>query len=224
LIVAPAAGVSAANGWWSLIVKGNYTSGSRIQPNPYAPDPIQRGQQYDFDDTFGASLELRFRIPESSIALGLSADYITGGSERSLPTSGRRAIPVTDGYTLVPVEATAYFLIPVTTGALGVFMGGGAGVYFGERSYTIAGVEAPLLESTPGFGIHVLGGVSYQVTDVLGLVLEMKFRDAHFEAVNQFAVSRITFAGTVVNVSPNPFESRVRSDGMTIQLGASLSF
>jgi hypothetical protein len=97
-------------------------------------------------------------------------------------------------------------------------------VYFGERSYSIAGVDAPLLESTPGFGIHILGGISYQLTDAFGLMLEMKFRDAHFEAVNQFTVSRITFAGTVVNVSTDPFESRVRSDGMTLQLGASISF
>jgi hypothetical protein len=103
-------------------------------------------------------------------------------------------------------------------------MGGGAGVYLGERTYRLAGVEAPAVSSSPGFGIHVLAGMSYAFTEHFSLVGEMKFRDLQFSTSNAFSVPRITYNGTVITVGREPFASRVNTDGIVFQLGAAYAF
>jgi hypothetical protein len=97
-------------------------------------------------------------------------------------------------------------------------------VYFGRRQYTLAGVEAPVTGTRPGFGIHVLGGVSYHFTDWISLIGEMKFRDLQFHSTNTFQVSRIPYQGSFIAVSQTPFESSVQTDGIVFQLGVGVSF
>ena len=124
-----------------------------------------------------------------------------------------------DGYRAIPVELTGYFMIPFSTKKVGIFIGGGAGLYFGKRTYRLAGVEAPVVESSPGFGIHVLAGLSYSFTPWISLVGEMKFRDLQFTSSNAFSVPQITYNGAVITVGQEPFASRVNTDGIVFQLG-----
>jgi hypothetical protein len=122
------------------------------------------------------------------------------------------------------VEATAYFLIPVSGPIFGVYMGGGVGLYTGRRIYSIAGVDAGTTDYGQGFGIHVLGGFSFQFNNWFSLNAEMKFRDLQFNTTNAFSVSRIRYQSATVNVSQTPFESQVHTDGIVFQLGAAISF
>ena len=73
-------------------------------------------------------------------------------------------------------------------------------------------------------GIHVLGGLSYRITDRLFLQSEMKFRDLQFRTTNRFTVARIPFGSTSVQVGQEPFESRVQTDGILFQLGLGVTF
>jgi hypothetical protein len=215
--------VTAQDDAFSIIVKGNLTTGSRLFLNPTAPDPIARAESHYFEDFFGLGVELKYQIPASSISIGLSADYIR--STQSSPiTASRRTVPGEDGFVVIPVELTGYFRIPVTDGPFGVFMGGGGGVYFGRRDLSIAGVAASSGEGKHGYGIHVLGGVSYRFTSFLTVVVDMKFRDAHFEAENTFPVSRIPYRDVVVTVSQAPLKSSIHTDGMVLQLGVAFTF
>ena len=133
-------------------------------------------------------------------------------------------IPIEDGYTAVPVELTGYFIIPLSGEYFGVFMGGGAGMYFGSRRYVLAGVEAASVQNTPGFAIHVLGGISYRFLNSFRGIFEMKFRDLQFQSVNQFPTRVIRYQDTVINVSTAPFNSRVETDGIIFQIGIALRF
>jgi hypothetical protein len=209
---------------FSAIMKGNFTTSSQIFPNPSVADPVLRSESFMVGDFFGASLELRYQIPETRIAIGVSADYIRARSSDNSFAFPQEVIPVEDGYDVIPVEVTGYFLIPVSSGSFGVFMGGGAGGYFGRRVYSIGGTAAPATSSIPGFGIHVLGGVSFQFSRHLSLIAEMKFRDLQFETTNAFTVTRINYRGTLINVSRTPFESSVHTDGIVFQLGAAFGF
>jgi opacity protein-like surface antigen len=208
---------------FSFIVKGNLTTGSRLFPNPTAADPVARSESILFEDFWGLGVEVKFQFPGSSISLGLSTDYIR--SHQSSPvTASRRTVPGEDGFVVVPVELTGYFRIPVTDGPFGVFMGGGGGFYFGRRDLSIAGVAAVSGEGKHGYGIHVLGGVSYRLTPLVTITAEMKFRDAHFEAVNTYPVTRIPYRDVVVNVSRTPMTSSIHTDGMVLQLGVAFTF
>jgi hypothetical protein len=214
----------AQDGRISLIAKGNLTVGSRLFPNPTSADPVARAQSYEFDNFFGLGVEVKYRLPGSSVALGLSTDYIKRTQSRSMVASNRVAVPTDDGFVVIPIELTGYFNIPVTDGPFALFIGGGVGVYFGERNYSIAGITASPESGKPGYGIHVLGGVSYRFTEYFSLIAEMKFRDAQFESTNTFEQSSIPYRDVVVTVSQTPFVSSLHVDGMVLQLGAAVSF
>lgn len=221
LLMGLPATVTAEDLNFSFSVKGNFTTGSQLFPNPNSPDDFKRAQFFPIEDFFGYGIELQYQIPETNLAVGLSADYIRATTTRS---SGFPAVPVKDGYRVIPIEFTGYFNIPVSGPTFGVYMGGGAGVYFGRRIYEIADVQAQTTDVGHGFGIHVLGGLKYRLTDWFGLNLEMKFRDLQFKTTNQFSTSSVTYKGTTVFLPQGSFASRVHTDGVIFQLGTTFSF
>ncbi|MBM2846533.1 MAG: hypothetical protein HW407_1845 [Bacteroidetes bacterium] len=208
----------------AVVLKANITTASRLFTNPNSPDVIQRSQFFSLEDFFGYGLEVRYLIPETNIALGLSTDYIRTTVTQTVRISTSKSIPVEDGYRVIPVELTGYFLIPVSGETFGVFMGGGVGGYFGRRVYKLGNTEAATTDIGRGFGIHVLGGLSYRFTEWFSLNAEMKFRDLQFQTTNQFASSTAVYNGTFINVSRAPFDGRVHTDGVVFQLGTVFNF
>ncbi len=209
---------------WTLIANGILTSSSQIYYNPYSADPILRSQYLELSGFFGYGLELKYQIPESHVAFGLSVDR--GNARNTAPLSGYldQTIPVDDGYSVIPVELSGYFLIPISGNTFSLFMGGGTGVYFGKRIYAIGGTDADLVSTSPGFGIHVLAGASFRFTERLSVVGQMKFRDVQFESTNQFSATPILYEGTQIRVSRTPFTSSIHTDGIVFQLGLGVSF
>jgi len=208
----------------TVLVKRNLTTRTSLFLKPNDPDPVARAEALDLTDFFGSGIEIKYFFPRSSLAVSLSADYLRFRESNPIRVSFRTEVPAEDGYVAIPVEATGYFIIPASGQTVKVFIGGGVGVYFGRRQYTLAGVEAPVTGTRPGFGIHVLGGVSYQFTDWFSLVGEMKFRDLQFHSTNAFPLSRIPYQGSLISVSQTPFESSVQTDGIVFQLGVGVSF
>jgi hypothetical protein len=211
---------------FTLILKGNVTTGSQVSPNPAGADPVLLAQpdagKFTLNSYFGYGIELRYRFPESNAAIGLSSDYISTGIDRPfLPVNGI-AIPAHDSFTMVPVELTGYFIIPASTRRFDIFMGGGAGVYFGQHAVSVGTTTANAVTMKPGFGIHVLGGVGYKFNDWFALTAEMKFRDLQFESVNRFPGKTINYQGIRVIV-PQNLDEDIHADGMVFQLGAAIS-
>jgi hypothetical protein len=203
----------------TVLVKGNLTTRTSLFLNPNSPDPVARVQAFDLVDFFGSGLEIKYLLPRSNIAFSISADYLRFKEPRPIRVSFRTDVPTEDGYVAIPVELTGYFVIPASGQTVKVFIGAGGGVYFGRRQYSVAGVETEVTDTRPGFGIHVLGGVSYHFTSWLALVGEMKFRDLQFRSTNAFRVSQIPYQGALITVSQTPFESSVQTDGIVFQLG-----
>lgn len=209
-----------------VVASGNYTTSTSLFPNPAAAGEFDRAYSIELEGSTGYGLEFRWAIPSSSVTIGLGAEYITASTSglRPLTPSSLRTVPVTDGYTVVPVELTAYLAIPVSGESFGLFMGAGGGAYIGRRSYELAGVEAPSTGNGTGFGIHVLAGARWRFGNRIMLIGTMKFRDLQFESSNAFPVSSVTYNGTVIPVSTEPFPSRVNTDGIVFQLGAGVAF
>lgn len=209
----------AGDGPFSVVFKANLTTSSQLFLTPDAVDIPLQAQSLTVSDFFGYAAELRYRIPETSISLGVSAEYIRAQRSTSIATQSRRVIPVEDGYTVIPVEFTGYFIIPLSGETFGIFMGGGGGLYFGSRTYRVGNTESISSSLNPGFGIHVLGGLSYRFFGPLEAMFEMKFRDVQFRAENTFSSSPIRFNDLVLNVGTAPFSSRIQTDGIVFQLG-----
>jgi hypothetical protein len=223
LLTLAAAASQAGDKGLSILLKGNMTTSSQLFLNPDAADIVAQTQSLALTDFFGVGAEVKYRIPETSVAVGISADYIRARVTSSISAFPRRSIPTEDGYTVIPVEVTGYFIIPFSGEKFGVYMGGGSGMYFGYRTYRLGDTEAPVVSTKPGFGIHVLGGVSFRFWGPLEAVFEMKFRDLQFESENAFPASPVRYNGTVVNVSTKPFKSRTQTDGIVFQLALSFS-
>jgi opacity protein-like surface antigen len=212
---------------FTLILKGNLTTSSQVSPNPAGADPVLLAQpdagRFSLDLFFGYGAELRYRFPESNVAIGLSSDVLRTSVDRPfLPVNGI-AIPAHDSFTMIPIEVTGYFVIPASTRLWDIFMGGGAGAYLGQHTVTVGTTNAEVISTKPGFGIHVLGGVGFKFTDQLALTAEMKFRDLQFESVNAFPGKTITYQGVRVAV-PRNLDENIHADGMVFQLGAAFSF
>lgn len=203
---------------FSITLKGSLTTGSQIFLDPNSSDEFRRAQFFSIDKTWGYGVEVRYRFPESDIAVALSADYLRT-TQTSFIRLSNRQIPVDDGYRVIPVEMTGYFIIPFSGEVIGVYIGGGGGAYFGRRIYRIGNTEAPSIDQGVGYGIHVLSGVTYRLNAFVQLSAEMKFRDLQFNSVNQFSSPQAEYGSTFVQVSTQPFESRVHTDGMIFQVG-----
>jgi hypothetical protein len=219
LVLALPRHAAAGDNRFSVIVHATMTTSSQIFQTPDAVDLPLQAQSLTVSDFFGYGAELRYHIPETSVSIGVSAEYIRARRSTSIATQSYRFIPVEDGYTVIPVEVTGYFLIPFSGDTFGVFMGGGAGLYFGTRSYAVGNLGSVSSPMNPGFGIHVLGGLSYRFFGPLAAVFEMKFRDVQFRAENVFRSSPVRYNDLVLNVATAPFASRVQTDGIVLQLG-----
>ncbi|HCV43985.1 MAG TPA: hypothetical protein DGH68_10915 [Bacteroidetes bacterium] len=210
--------------YFSVALSGSFTTASRLFPNPSSRDIFQSSQYFPLEGFFGYGVEVRHQFSETRLALGLSAEYIRTTMGYSKFFSTAQSVPVEDGYVAIPVELTGYFLLPVSGQAFGVFMGGGVGGYFGRRVYKLGDAEAPTTATGHGFGIHVLGGLSYRFTEWFSINAEMKFRDLQFQTTNQFTTSPIMYHGTPITVSLAPFDARVETDGMIFQLGTVFTY
>lgn len=193
--------VFAQEDTYSLSLKFSYTTSSKIFLNPNSTDLLLRGKYFSVDNIYGWGIELRRKINDTQIQVGLSADYVSK-LEDVQRTNSR------DGFWAIPIELTGYFYIPILEGDLKIFLGGGGGYYIGERTYYISQTKAQVVSRNPGAGIHILGGVDYYFYKGLGIRSQMKFRDVQFKTT-----SRINGQKT------SDLKSQTNIDGMTIELG-----
>ncbi len=204
---------------YHLAVVGTFTTSSKLFHHPDDPDQTLRDQFLPLDDIFSIGLDLRRTLEPGRIEIGLSVEYLRKTEDLWANVQDSVTVPVSDGFTAIPVEASGYFIIPVGTSVLHVYMGGGVGAYYGTRHYEIAGMGAATTEEDLGFGIHVLSGLEYALGPRVSLRSEVKFRDIQFRTVNQFSTGSATYGNSSVTLDRQPMPSRIAIDGMTLNLG-----
>lgn len=208
---------------YSIFLSGNLTITSRLFFNIEAVDPVVRNQSLSIDNIFGVGLELRRAFPGTGLQIGISAEYL-GKTQVSTTRQLGVPIPIEDGFWAVPVEFNGYFVVPFSGPTFQLYIGGGGGVYFGERRYSIAGERSAILDKKPGVGIHVITGVQFALTDWLAVRSDLKFRDINFETVHRFEKASVEYNGRVVSLDQTPTRSRMNVDGMMLDAGIVLRF
>ncbi len=212
----------------SVAVLGSLSTTSELFHHPNDPDLLLRSEYFPLNTVFGAGLDFRRVIPFLRISVGTSVEFLSKSENISLPVQSRQGpldtqgvninVPVNDGYRVVPVELSAYIPIPVGTEDLQFYIGAGGGAYFGERRYTFGGSTATTTDRSTGYGIQIIGGSEYFLAPRFSLRSELKFRDVHFETVNQFPDKFIHQAGYALSVPQGEQVSRVNIDGLFIAL------
>ncbi len=212
---------------FSLGVYGFYTTSASIFLNPNASDIVLRNSSFDIEDIFNPGADIRFRVSEPLI-LGLSVEYMNitetvlnlnvflGGSIVT--------IEVEDGFKLIPIEFTAYYLLPFSTEGFKFLMGGGLGYYNGEFIRKVGEAEVTSVQEENAIGIHVSVSMDYIPINNVAVRFQMKFRDPQFTVTSHYSRTEVEYEGNVIILPEESFETKINVDGITFMLGAAFQF
>lgn len=214
---------------FSFSLHGTYVSSSELLENPMSPNPIEREAATDLNSGYGYGAELNYAPPifESDVLFYLSAEYLkvnTDGLVIRLSNGiNSTTVRINEKFTLIPIEFGLKWLLPISTDYFKLYIGGGGGMYFGNRVRTILDLVSSNIQMKPGFSLNVLTGMEYYIARNLSANLELKFREASFDAESKYNTSSITVGGTQYAIT-NPFTTRFIVDGVRISAGLKYQF
>ncbi|MCB2203596.1 hypothetical protein KQI65_02515 [bacterium] len=212
-------GTDAQHRLHSLSFFGGIVEDSQIFLSPQSPDPVERQANTDIGSTFGYGLSYRYRL-FSTVALQLHGEYVHARSSYRDQVGTK----IENGYDVWIAEVSGMFMLPFSSRRFEMFVGAGAGMYVGRRVYVIADVSSETASSLPAFGIHVLVGAEYLLTDHLGLRADIVFRDPQMSVENRFPLSTVQSNGVAYPLETSPFLSHVNLNGNVYAIGISWHF
>ena len=124
---------------------------------------------------------------------------------------------------MIPVEGGIKWNLPVSTDHFKIYIGGGTGIYFGNRTRNIGTLTTTTISSKPGYSINVLAGSDFFLSRNLSVNFEFKFREAYFENEADYGTGQVIINGNVFSLA-NPIYSRIVIDGVRISGGLKFHF
>jgi len=211
----------------SIGVYGFYTTSASIFLNPNASDIVLRNSSFEVEDIFNPGVDIRFRVSDPLIlALGVEYMNITETAPNLNVFLGGSivTIDVEDGFQLIPIEFTAYYLLPFSTQGFKFLMGGGLGYYNGEFIRKIGDTEVTSVQEENAIGIHVSVSMDYIPINNVAVRFQMKFRDPQFTVTSHYNQTEFEYEGHVIILPEQSFDTKVNVDGITFILGAAVQF
>jgi len=207
----------------SIELFGAYTTSSKLFPYPNDPSEVRQAFYLSLTDIFHVGLDFRTYVHSFDVQVGVATELIQK-TETSQASVGSASVPVRDGFRAFPIELTGYFTLPIGNDKIRIYLGGGIGLYTGQRIYQYASATSAVKDRTAGFGIHVLCGGEYRIFERWSVRSELKVRDVQFESVNQFSESSVVYEGVVVPLPRDAFSSKFNIDGLSILTGVAYYF
>ena len=221
VILAPNVFGQYADHDWGVSVNYSYTTTSKLYLFPNAIDPFLRDQHKTLEDIISYSTEVRYRVSRR-LALGLNLEYLERTSKNSVPLGGPSGSIVAiadEGFSLVPVEFSVYYLLPFSTDVLKFHMGGGLGFYLGNHIRKIEDAEFENVSREMAYGIHVSTGMDYMIKDFLSVRGEMRFRDPQFEVESKYNKTDVRIRDNLYALPQSNQDSKINVDGITFTIG-----
>ena len=204
-----------------------YTTNARIFLNPNSADPVERNSSFGMTDIINPGINLRYKLFEN-VLLDLNLEYMkstaTGNNEKVITNTGLRYIQVKDGFKVIPVELSLYYMIPFSTEKFKFLMGGGVGYYYGSMIRKFGNAEVSNVERNSAYGIQVAVDVNYLLRENIAFKFEMKFRDPQFTVRSRYNQKQYDYNGTKVTVTRQEFDSKIDVNGVTFVLGTIFYF
>lgn len=203
----------------TLSLTGSYTTGTRITSDVFRTDDFS--MERILGSNYGLGIDARWNLPGERYTVGAAYERITGIDRRSVLYTQYNflAVPYEESYEVQGVELSGSFIVPISSDELRFSLGGGAGIYEGTRSYTIAGVRAASSTASTYAGIHVMTGVDYLFHSVFGLRFEVKFRDPHFTITSHFNQQAAVYQGKRIPLPQATDNSTVNLFGVNYRGG-----
>ena len=206
---------------WAFSLSYSYTTTAKLFPFPNSADLIERNLSEEVDNIYSYSFETRYKFTDV-FAVGLILEYIEDTKKQDLIVSGPLGsvnLKVDEGFSIIPIELAAYYLLPFSTDDFKFHMGGGVGAYIGNHIRNIGSAKLKSVEQDIAYGIHVNIGMDYMVFDYLSVRGEMRFRDPQFDTISKYDREEVTIDGRKFFLSQNTIDSKINMDGITFTLG-----
>ena len=212
---------------FSIGIDAVYTTTARVYLNPNSSDVTLRNGYFLLEDIFNPGLDIRYRLTEP-LVIGLNIERMrktaVGPNLGVLFGSSVALVNVEDGFNLIPVELSLYYIMPFSTERFKFLMGGGGGYYFGEHIRKFGDAEVENIERKAAYGIQVSVSMEYLLRPNIAIRTEMKFRDPQFSLKNKYTKDAVKYQGSTVHLSQEVFDSKINVDGVTFILGAAINF
>jgi outer membrane protein W len=208
----------------SIGINGVYTTTAQIYLNPNSSDPIIRNKSFEITDIFNPAIDIRYRITDE-IILGLGTEYMkaTSGGGNITVISGNltRNIEIIDGFLLIPIELSGYYILPFSTEKFKFLMGGGGAYYYGKHIREFGNASVSSVSQDVAYGVQVSISMDYMIRNDITIHSEMKFRDPQFKLVSEYDNQEVNYNGTSIFIEQKTFDSKINVDGVTFILGVS---
>ncbi|MGB9697311.1 MAG: hypothetical protein ACP5P3_06620 [Ignavibacteria bacterium] len=205
----------------------NYITSATIQLNPFTTDIVEKNSSVELKGGYGYGLIIKQKLFGSGLDIGLGSEYIRIEDNELVETleedtsiiRGR----VTETVEMIPIELTVYFTLPEVVKNLNIFLGGGGGIYFGDRSRHFANMTTTTEYKRPMPGIIVLVGTEYRVHRNLSVYFEARFRQAGYRVRSTFPRDYVIYQGIPYYFN-SVLDSKVFIDGLKLSLGIGVNF
>jgi len=207
-------------------INANYTTTAKIYLNPFSTDIDVKNRSLEVEDILSPSIDLRYKFTDE-IIFSISSEYMSSTADAvaaAIGPNGTVLIPIKEGYKLIPIEFTVFYLLPFSTEYFKFQMGGGVGYYHGSRFKEFGGASVVTMNREFAFGIQVITSCDFLINEFLSVRGEMKFRDPEFELRSKYENTRIYYNGVEMTIPKKEFDSKVNVDGITFTFGVGLSF
>ncbi|HED08840.1 MAG TPA: hypothetical protein ENI57_12030 [Ignavibacteria bacterium] len=212
---------------FSFGVNTLYTTTSKVFLFPNSSDEILRNTSNDIDNIFDYGAEFRYRFSED-IILGLNVEYMratqTGTNITGFAGNSTVSIKAEDGFEVIPVELSVYYVLPFSTEHFKFLMGGGGAAYFGNHIRKIGTVKVNNISRDFAYGIQVSVSMEYLIMSHLSIQAGLKFRDPEFRVTSQYTSKSVLVGGKIITFPQDRFNSRINIDGITFMLGVYYNF
>lgn len=215
---------------FSISLYSTYISSSQLQNDAKSTDPIERNATIPLSGGFGYGAELNYKPSQwkADITFFLSTEFFKV-TQRDLylrfeQGNSSANVAMKESFRMIPLEMGLKWDLPVSSNNFKIYIGGGGGLYFGDRTRTIGtSVESYTTFKKPGFSLNVLTGIEYYLERNLSADFEFKFREGSFDVESSFHQNLITVNG-VDYILQNPTYSRIIVDGVRLSLGLRYNF
>ena len=212
---------------FSFGVNTLFTTTSKVFLFPNSSDEILRNTSNHIDNIFDYGVEFRYRFSED-IILGLNVEYMratqTGTNITGFIGNSTVALNAEDGFEVIPVELSVYYVLPFSTDNFKFLMGGGGAVYFGNHIRKVGTVEVNNFSRDFAYGVHVSISMQYLVRSHISIQAGLKFRDPDFRVTSQYTSKSVSIGGRIITFPQSKFDSRINVDGVTFMLGLYYDF
>jgi outer membrane protein W len=212
---------------WSISINSVYTTSAKIYLNPNSSDNIIRYGYFPLQGIVSPQVEFMYQIDED-ILLSLSLEYMkstsSGFNLTALSGNNTVSVLVEDGFLMIPIEFSGYYILPFSSEKFKFLMGGGVGYYIGSQIRKFGDEEVSTVSRPSAYGIHVMLTMDYMIKENIAIRGEMKFRDPQFNVTTKYNKLDVNYNGGVIHLNNQTFDSKINVDGISFILGITFHF